>query len=106
MTNPRVEEIIGNALFGSIAARFLGFGLPAGMNFKDLFVLACVAAIGFTVSLFRRKRGLSGWDIQDGAKMGTAFVWCDFHFTRGRSRLRRPKKAIGRTRKLQYHVLS
>lgn len=31
---------------------WFGLGLPAGIGFKNLIVLGCVAAIGFTVSLF------------------------------------------------------
>ncbi len=40
------------------------------MNLTDLVVLGCVAAIGFTVSLFFAGVALPAGDIQDAAKMG------------------------------------
>lgn len=43
---------LGIALFGRVAAYPMRPGLPTGMRLSDLFVLGCVAAIGFTVSLF------------------------------------------------------
>ncbi|HET9069998.1 MAG TPA: Na+/H+ antiporter NhaA, partial [Amaricoccus sp.] len=46
-----IGKPLGITLFGIFAARTLGLGLPEGMQTRDLFVLGCVAAIGFTVSL-------------------------------------------------------
>lgn len=64
---------IGIFIFGWIGARPLGFGLPEGMRTADLFVLGCVAAIGFTVALFVASVAFASGDIQDAAKMGALF---------------------------------
>ncbi|TCL65720.1 Na+/H+ antiporter NhaA [Rhizobium sp. BK251] len=68
-----IGKPLGIAIFGFIAAHLLGLGLPAGMGFKDLIVLGCVAAIGFTVSLFVASVAFPAGDIQDAAKMGALF---------------------------------
>ena len=41
-----------------------------GMRTIDLFVIGCVAAIGFTVSLFIASVAFDGGPVQDAAKMG------------------------------------
>ncbi|MBN2905763.1 MAG: Na+/H+ antiporter NhaA [Rhodobacteraceae bacterium] len=70
---------IGILVFGWIAAYPLRLGLPAGMGTRDLFVTGCVAAIGFTVSLFIASVAftggttLEGINVQDAAKMGALF---------------------------------
>ena len=48
-------------------------GLPAGMRIIDLFVIGCVAAIGFTVSLFIASVAFESGPVQDAAKMGALF---------------------------------
>ena len=69
----------GILLFGWIAARPMGLGLPAGMRIIDLFVIGCVAAIGFTVSLFIASVAfdsamtLGAIHVQEAAKMGALF---------------------------------
>lgn len=69
----------GVLLFGWFAAKPLGLGLPSGMRIIDLFVIGCVAAIGFTVSLFIASVAfdgavtLDGVNVQDAAKMGALF---------------------------------
>jgi NhaA family Na+:H+ antiporter len=45
-------------------------GLPAGMRTSDLLVVGCVAAIGFTVSLFIASVAFHPGPVQDAAKMG------------------------------------
>ncbi|MBV1869076.1 MAG: Na+/H+ antiporter NhaA [Marinosulfonomonas sp.] len=66
----------GVLLFGWFAAHPLKLGLPTGMRTSDLFVIGCVAAIGFTVSLFIASVAfdssvtLEGINVQDAAKMG------------------------------------
>lgn len=65
-----VGKPVGIFLFGFVAARGFGFGLPAGMRLADLFVLGCVAAIGFTVALFVATVAFSAGPLQDAAKMG------------------------------------
>jgi hypothetical protein len=39
-------------LFGYVGAYPLRLGLPEGMWVRDLFVIGCLAAIGFTVALW------------------------------------------------------
>ncbi|MFT6775465.1 MAG: NhaA family Na+:H+ antiporter [Paracoccaceae bacterium] len=60
----------GILLMGWIAAKPMGLGLPVGMRIADLFVLGCVAAIGFTVSLFVASVAFAPGPVQDAAKMG------------------------------------
>jgi NhaA family Na+:H+ antiporter len=74
-----IGKPLGVTIFGYIAAHPLKLGLPAGMRTIDLFVVGCVAAIGFTVSLFVASVAfdstvqLEGIRVQDAAKMGALF---------------------------------
>ncbi|MEL7025886.1 MAG: Na+/H+ antiporter NhaA, partial [Pseudomonadota bacterium] len=68
-----VGKPVGILLFGWVAARPLGLGLPAGMRIIDLVVVGCVAAIGFTVSLFIATVAFDAGPVQDAAKMGALF---------------------------------
>ena len=43
------------------------------MRIRDLFVLGCVAAIGFTVALFVAGVAFPPGPVQDAAKMGALF---------------------------------
>ena len=63
----------GIFLMGWIAARPMGLGLPDGMNLRDLFVLGCVAAIGFTVALFVASVAFDPGPVQHAAKTGALF---------------------------------
>ncbi|WP_126974801.1 Na+/H+ antiporter NhaA [Frigidibacter oleivorans] len=63
----------GILLMGWVGARVLGFGLPEGMTLRDVFVLGCVAAIGFTVALFVASVAFDPGPVQDAAKMGALF---------------------------------
>lgn len=65
-----VGKPLGIFLFGWFAAVVLRLGLPEGMRLSDLFVLGCVAAIGFTVALFVASVAFEPGAIQDAAKMG------------------------------------
>jgi NhaA family Na+:H+ antiporter len=51
----------------------MGLGLPQGMRIIDLVVVGCVAAIGFTVSLFVASVAFESGPVQDAAKMGALF---------------------------------
>ena len=64
---------LGIFLFGWCAARPLGLGIPEGMRIIDLIVIGCVAAIGFTVSLFIAAVAFDAGPVQDAAKMGALF---------------------------------
>lgn len=68
-----VGKPVGITLFGWIAARPMRLGLPEGMRMADLFVVGCVAAIGFTVSLFVATVAFPGGVVQEAAKMGALF---------------------------------
>ena len=68
-----VGKPLGVLLFGWIGANVLRLGLPAGMRIVDLFVIGCVAAIGFTVSLFVASVAFEPGPVQDAAKMGALF---------------------------------
>jgi NhaA family Na+:H+ antiporter len=68
-----IGKPLGITVLGLFAARTLGLGLPPGMNGRDLFVVGCVAAIGFTVALFVAGVAFPAGPIQDAAKMGALF---------------------------------
>ena len=63
----------GVFLLGWLGASVLRLGLPEGMRTADLFVVGCVAAIGFTVSLFIAAVAFPPGAVQDAAKMGALF---------------------------------
>jgi NhaA family Na+:H+ antiporter len=68
-----IGKPFGILLFGWLAAGPMRLGLPAGMRTIDLFVIGCVAAIGFTVSLFIASVAFDSGPVQDAAKMGALF---------------------------------
>ena len=68
-----IGKPLGVLLFGYIGAHVLKLGLPEGMRTVDLFVVGCVAAIGFTVSLFVASVAFDPGPVQDAAKMGALF---------------------------------
>ena len=68
-----VGKPIGVLFFGWLAAGPMKLGLPTGMRTIDLFVIGCVAAIGFTVSLFIATVAFDAGPVQDAAKMGALF---------------------------------
>ncbi|MEL7027197.1 MAG: Na+/H+ antiporter NhaA, partial [Pseudomonadota bacterium] len=68
-----IGKPLGVLIFGWVAARPLGLGLPAGMRIIDLVVIGCVAAIGFTVSLFIASVAFDPGPVQEAAKMGALF---------------------------------
>jgi NhaA family Na+:H+ antiporter len=55
---------------GMLATRALGLRLPDGMDERDLFVVGCAAAIGFTVALFVSTAAFPAGTVLDAAKMG------------------------------------
>ncbi|MDF1873336.1 Na+/H+ antiporter NhaA [Vannielia sp.] len=68
-----IGKPMGIMLMGWLAAYPMKLGLPAGMRTSDLFVVGCVAAIGFTVSLFVASVAFPAGLVQDAAKMGALF---------------------------------
>lgn len=68
-----VGKPVGIFLMGWIAAHPMKLGLPNGMRTQDLAVVGCVAAIGFTVSLFIASVAFHPGPVQDAAKMGALF---------------------------------
>ncbi len=68
-----IGKPLGIFIFGWLAARPMGLGLPEGLRMVDLIVIGFVAAIGFTVSLFVASVAFDPGPIQDAAKMGALF---------------------------------
>ena len=68
-----IGKPIGVLIFGWVAARPLGLGLPPGMRIADLVVIGCIAAIGFTVSLLMAAAAFEGGALEDAAKLGAIF---------------------------------
>ena len=68
-----IGKPLGILAFGWFAAVPLRLGMPDGMRIIDLVVIGCVAAIGFTVSLFIATVAFDGGPVQDAAKMGALF---------------------------------
>ena len=87
-----VGKPLGISLFGRFAARTLGLGLPAGMTERDLFVVGCVAAIGFTVALFVAGVAFPQGPVQDAAKMGALFSFFASLIAIGAGRVLRVEK--------------
>ncbi|SEQ11189.1 Na+/H+ antiporter NhaA [Thalassovita taeanensis] len=65
-----IGKPVGILIFGVLGAHVLRLGLPKGMRTIDLVVIGCVAAIGFTVSLFIAAVAFDPGPVQDAAKMG------------------------------------
>ena len=65
-----IGKPVGIFIMGWIAAKPMRLGLPDGMNMRDLVVVGCVAAIGFTVALFVASVAFPAGPVQDAAKMG------------------------------------
>ncbi|MEO0387374.1 MAG: Na+/H+ antiporter NhaA [Pseudomonadota bacterium] len=65
-----IGKPFGILLLGWIAAGPMRLGLPEGMRIIDLFLIGCIAAIGFTVSLFIASVAFPSGPVQDAAKMG------------------------------------
>ena len=55
---------------GMLTSRIFRTGLPEGLNARDLLVLGCSAAIGFTVSLFVTTVAFPSGATQDAARLG------------------------------------
>ena len=68
-----IGKPIGILVMGWIAAKPLGLGMPEGMEIPQLFIIGCIAAIGFTVSLFISAVAFPPGEIQNAAKMGALF---------------------------------
>ncbi|MEL7565260.1 MAG: Na+/H+ antiporter NhaA [Dehalobacterium sp.] len=64
-----IGKTVGIFIMGSLAS-VIGFPLPKGMNFKDLFVTGLVASIGLTVALFIAGVAFTDEGLQGAAKMG------------------------------------
>lgn len=96
-----VGKPFGVLLFGWIASGPLKLGLPKGMRVIDLFVVGCVASIGFTVSLFIASVAfdssvtLAGMPVQDAAKMGALFSFAGAILSMAVGRLTGVKKILG-----------
>ncbi len=66
-----VGKPVGITLLTVFAEKGLGLGIPAGMNYRHVVSLGCVAAIGFTVALFVSTAAFpTPGPVQDSVKMG------------------------------------
>jgi len=96
-----IGKPIGVLLFGWVAAYPLGLGLPTGMRTNDLFVVGCVAAIGFTVSLFIASVAfdgsvtIEGMNVREAAKMGALFSFAAVFISILAGKLLRVQKQAG-----------
>lgn len=68
-----IGKPVGIFLFGWVAAGPMRLGLPHGMRTVDLLVIGCIAAIGFTVSVFIASVAFDPGPVLDAAKMGAVF---------------------------------
>ncbi|MBM1219734.1 Na+/H+ antiporter NhaA [Ponticoccus sp. SC2-23] len=88
-----IGKPVGILTFGWFAARPLKLGLPKGMGLGDLAVIGCVAAVGFTVSIFIASVAfapgamLGAIPVEDAAKMGALFGLASFMLAMGVARL-------------------
>lgn len=82
-----IGKPVGVLVFGWVAAGPMRLGLPSGMRTVDLFIIGCVAAIGFTVSLFIASVAFPPGAVQDAAKMGAllSFFAAVVSFVAGRA---------------------
>ncbi|MCV6585097.1 MAG: Na+/H+ antiporter NhaA [Marinibacterium sp.] len=87
-----IGKPLGVLAFGWLAAVPLRLGIPAGMRVVDLFVIGCVAAIGFTVSLFIASVAFDYGPVQDAAKMGALFSFAAAALSFGVGRICRVQK--------------
>ena len=67
-----VGKALGIFLFGFIGSK-ISFHLPEGMNKTDLILVATVAGVGLTVSLFMCDAAFSDPEVVGAAKMGALF---------------------------------
>ncbi|WP_112323920.1 Na+/H+ antiporter NhaA [Oceanibium sediminis] len=68
-----IGKPVGILFMGWLAAHPMGLGLPQGMRTVDLLIIGCIAAIGFTVSLFIATVAFDAGPVRDAAKMGALF---------------------------------
>ncbi|ACM21180.1 sodium/proton antiporter family protein [Geotalea daltonii FRC-32] len=64
-----IGKVAGISLFSSVAHQ-LGWHRPHGMGAKETLLVGCIAAIGFTVSLFIAGEAFTDPALTNGAKMG------------------------------------
>ncbi len=87
-----IGKPLGIFLFGWLAAKPMGLGLPEGMRLADLFVMGCVAAIGFTVALFVAGVAFHPGPVQDAARMGALLSFAASLLAFGAGRLFKVEK--------------
>lgn len=81
---------------GFVAARVLKLGLPDGMDERDLFVVGCAGAIGFTVALFVSTAAFPAGSVLDAAKMGALASFLAAAMTWLAARILRIERFAGR----------
>jgi len=75
--------------------KILRLSLSDGMRMADLFVVGCIAAIGFTVALFVASVAFPAGPVQDAAKMGALFSFAAAGMALMAGRVARVRKVAG-----------
>ena len=66
-----VGKPLGITLFALGGVKWMKLAMPSGMDFRQIFVLGCIASLGFTVALFVATAAFpQPGPIQDSVKMG------------------------------------
>ena len=66
-----VGKPLGITLFALCGVRWMKLEMPSGMDLRQIFVLGCIASLGFTVALFVATAAFpQPGPIQDSVKMG------------------------------------
>lgn len=69
LTSLLVGKPLGISLFTALGLR-MGLRRPAGLSWRDLFVVGCAGGIGFTVALFFATAAFPAGALLDQTKMG------------------------------------
>jgi NhaA family Na+:H+ antiporter len=68
-----IGKPLGITLFAWLGEKVFKLELPAGMNYRQVVVLGCIAGIGFTVALFVSTAAFPKGETLDAVKMGALF---------------------------------
>jgi Na+:H+ antiporter, NhaA family len=63
---------LGVLVGAAVAARVLGFALPAGVRLRDILIVALVSGMGFTVPVLALDTALPGGAMAEAARLGLA----------------------------------
>ncbi len=63
---------LGVMLGAALAARLMGFALPAGVRLRELLIVALISGMGFTVPVLALETALPGGGMAEAARLGLA----------------------------------